>query len=193
MEPNQTPGRRIAVVGTSGSGKTYVAEALARRLDLTYVSHDAIIWRANWQETPRDEVYADVDAATQAEGWTYDGNLGPRPPDQLVLSRCDTLVWLDLPRREVWWSVVQRSLRRVIGRTKLWHGNVERWGMLVSTDSIIWWSVKTFARRRRVYGALFADPAYADKTRIRLRSRREVNDWLASLPTLAPQPSTGPG
>src|SRR5690606_29290619 len=45
------PGRRICVVGTSGSGKTYVARELARRLSLTYICNDAIIWRAGWQPT----------------------------------------------------------------------------------------------------------------------------------------------
>src|SRR5436305_13510387 len=96
------PGRRVCVVGTSGSGKTYVAEQLASVLGLTYVCNDAIIWRPGWQETPDDDVYAEMDAATRVDGWTFDGNLGPKTNEQLVLARCDTIVWLDLPRRQVW-------------------------------------------------------------------------------------------
>lgn len=48
------PGQRIVVVGTSGCGKTYVAKALAERLGIRYISNDAIIWRPNWVETPRE-------------------------------------------------------------------------------------------------------------------------------------------
>jgi adenylate kinase family enzyme len=179
------PGRRICVVGTSGCGKTFVAEALAKRVGLRYICNDAIIWGPQWTPTPPAERVARFDAATRDDGWTYDGNIGASADDQLMLSRCDTLVWLDLPRREVWPQVLRRTLRRLVTREPLWHGNVETWRMLFSHDSIVLWSLRTFARRRRAYGALFADPAYANRARIRLRSRREVNRWLASLPARA--------
>lgn len=180
------PGSRISVLGTSGSGKTYVAEALARILDIPYVSNDAIIWRTNWQETPQEQRYAETDAGTRQDARTFDGNLNPeRPEDRLVLDRCDTLVWLDLPRWQVWTAITLRILSRAFTRRPMWHGNVERWSNLLSRDSMILWSIRTFARRRRAYAALFADPAYANKTRIRLRSRDEVNRWLASLVVLS--------
>ena len=41
----------------------------------------------------------------------------------------------------------------------------------------------SFARRRRTFRAMFADPRYADRARIRLTSRRAVRTWLASLST----------
>jgi adenylate kinase family enzyme len=176
------PGRRIVVIGTSGAGKTYVARALATRLGLTYIENDAIIWRADWQPAPRDEVVAAFDAATRDDRWAIDGNLaGSHREDQLVLARCDTIVWLDLPRREVFASIIRRTLQRAWSREPLFHGNVERWQQVLSRDSMIWWSVKTFARRRRAYRALFADPRRADKIRIRLGSRAHVDGWLASL------------
>jgi adenylate kinase family enzyme len=180
------PGNRIAVIGTSGCGKTTVAMALAAALGLRYVCNDAIIWRPDWQVTPDDEVYAEMDAATRDGGWTFDGNLGPRPCDQLVQSRCDTIVWLDLPRWQVWSQVSLRTLRRLVTRERLWHGNVESLRTLFSSDSIVWWSIKTFDRRRRRYGELFADPAHADRARIRLRSRGEVDAWLRSLNAAGP-------
>ena len=49
-------GERICVIGTSGAGKTYVAEALAGILNLRYVCNDALIWRAGWQPVPRHEM-----------------------------------------------------------------------------------------------------------------------------------------
>ncbi len=175
------PGRRISVIGTSGSGKSFVARALAQRLGLTYICNDAIIWGPNWYEVPKDEVLRAVDNATLATGWTFDGNLSPRAEDRLVIERCDTIVWLDLPRREVHWQVIRRTLARVITREALWHGNRESWRTMLSRDSIIWWSFKTYAARRRDYEALFADPAAGHARRIRLRSRAEVDRWLAGL------------
>ena len=179
------PGRRICVVGTSGCGKTYVAEALAQRLGIRYVCNDAIIWRANWVPTPRDERLQQVHAAAALDAWTFDGNLSA-PEDQPVLDRFDTIVWLDLPRWQVHSQVLRRTLTGLITKEPLWqHGNVERWRIFFSRDSIVWWSIKTFSKRRVEYAALFADPAHADKVRIRLASRREVNRWLAAIPAFA--------
>jgi hypothetical protein len=104
-----------------------------------------------------------------------------------VLERCDTLVWLDLPRRQVHTQVLGRTLRRLAKRTELWHGNRERVSMLFSRESIVWWSIKTFAKRRREYLALFEDPTYSDRVRVRLRSRDEVRRWLDALPGSQPR------
>jgi adenylate kinase family enzyme len=181
MSSATQPGSRIAVIGTSGSGKTYIAEALARRLGIPYVCNDAIIWRPDWVQTPRDERAIEMEAATRGDAWTFDGNLGS--PDEVVLERCDTIVWLDLPRWRVWSQVTWRTLRGLITKQPPRQGgNVERWSIFFSRENIIWWSVKTFARRRCEYTALFADPAHVDRVRIRLTSRREIDAWLRSVP-----------
>jgi len=172
-------GRRVCVIGTSGSGKTTVARAIAERCGYTYVDNDAIIWRANWQQTPSAESYAEKDLATRGDGWVTDGNLGNDPDDQLLLSRCDTLVWLDLPRAVVHWQVIRRTLGRVVKRTPLAHGNRESVRTMLSRDSIIWWSIKTFARRRKRYGELFARGEH--RYLIRLTSRRQIAGWLMTL------------
>ena len=174
-------GRRICVVGTSGSGKTYVARQLARRLGIPYISNDAIIWRANWQPSSQAERLAQFEEATRCDRWTVDGNLDSSEDDQLVLSRCDTIVWLDLPRWQVFPQVLARTAWRLCTREELWHGNRESLRTAFSRDSIVWWSVKTFAGRRRCYSALFASPSYANRSRIRLCSRGEVNRWLTSI------------
>ena len=173
-------GQRICVVGTSGAGKTYVARVLAERRGLRYVETDALIWRADWEQVPRDEQYLNFDVATRDGGWTFDGNLGPSPEDQLVLLRCDTLVWLDLPRWQVMVSVTRRTLWRVLTRERLWHGNVEPWRRVFSGDSMIAYAWRTYARQKNRYAALFA-ASDGTRTQIRLASRGAANRWLASL------------
>jgi adenylate kinase family enzyme len=172
---------RICVVGTSGSGKTTVARAIASRLDVRYLDNDAMIWRPGWTPTPKDELYRELDLLTRDDGWVFDGNLGSDAADQLVLARADAFVWLDLPRWRVHGQIVARSFARAWSGRPAWHDNVETWRQLVSRDSIVWWSVKTYARRKRQYGALFADPRYAHCERVRLCSRRAIDRWLALL------------
>src|SRR5438874_4365421 len=139
------PGQRVCVIGTSGAGKTFVAQAMAAALGLEYVSNDAIIWRPNWQPTPNEERLAAFDDAVKGDGWTFDGNPSLRREEaRFVLDRCDTLVWLDLPRWQVHSQVLTRTFRRILARERLWHGNIERWTTAFSSESIVWWSIKTF-------------------------------------------------
>jgi hypothetical protein len=126
-----------------------------------------------------------MEAQTRGPAWTFDGNFGS-PEDDVVLERCDTIVWLDLPRWQVWPAVTWRTLRGLVTKRPHWRGgNVERWIIFFSRENIVWWSVKTFARRRRAYASLFADPAHANRVRIRLRSRREVDAWLVAVRQVA--------
>jgi adenylate kinase family enzyme len=172
------PGHRISVIGTSGAGKTYVATALAGRLGIPYICNDAIIWQPGWVETPRDERHRLMSLAAAQEAWTFDGNL-TAAEDLAILDRCDTIVWLDLPRWQVHSQVLWRTLKGLITRKPHWeNGNPESWRTFFSRESIVWWSIKTFGERRRQYGALFADPAQTDRILIRLRSRGEVSRWL---------------
>ena len=43
-------GIRIAVVGTTGSGKTTLAKALAAQLGLAFIEMDALNWQTGWRD-----------------------------------------------------------------------------------------------------------------------------------------------
>ena len=169
--PSAAVGKRICVIGTSGSGKTHVAQAIAEKLGMPYVSVDALIWARDWQPVPRDQQLANFEVAFAGPAWVTDGNLGPSPAPQLLLSRCDTLVWLDLPRWQVHGQSGLRTLGRVISREELWHGNRESLRRALSPRvSAIWWSMRTYATIQRHYRRLLQDPSQAGRARIRLRS-----------------------
>ena len=101
--------------------------------------------------------------------------------DELVLSRCDTLVWLDLPRWHVMTTITIRTLWRALTRERLFHGNVENWRQVLSSESMIVWAWRSYPRLRRRYAAMFESAAHFDRTRIRLRSCGEANQWLDGL------------
>lgn len=58
---------RIAIVGTSGVGKTTLAKYVAEVLDIPHVELDALFWRPNWQEYSTGEFLAQVEAATSED------------------------------------------------------------------------------------------------------------------------------
>src|SRR5689334_10135352 len=114
--------QRVLVIGASGSGKTTLARSLATQLRVPMVELDALHHGPNWGQSPT--FLEDVDRATLEPAWVVDGNYAV--VRELLWSRADTVVWLDLPRWVVEWQVVRRSLVRWVLRTELWKGNREQ-------------------------------------------------------------------
>ena len=166
---------RIAVVGTSGSGKTTIARRLAEHHGVPHVELDALHWGPNWSEPTTEAFRARVDEATSAPGWVADGSYHGKLGDSL-LERADFIVWLDLPFGTVARRIWVRPLRRIRGREELWAGNRETWrDAFFSRDSLFVWIVTTHRARRRRYLDRLDRYEF-----VHLRSQREIEDWLAS-------------
>jgi len=173
-------GRRIAVVGTTGSGKTTTAAEIARRLGIPHVEIDALNWGPGWTPAPPEVLRQRVAARIQGESWVIDGNYSS--VREVVWSRADTLVWLDLPFLIVLGRLVRRTLQRILTREQLWGTNRETWrAQFLSRDSLFLWVVQTHWRRRRQYTELLARPEYAHLGVVRLRSPRAMRAWLDTL------------
>lgn len=170
---------RIAVRGTSGSGKSTTGRAAAARLGIPYVELDGIRHGPNWVELPDAPFLEAVRVHVAGEAWVIDGNYGAVRP--LVDERATHIVWLDLPRWLVMWQVTTRSIIRAATRRELWNGNREDLRRWLDPDHPIRWAWATHGRRRRE----FAVAAGSDPRWVRLRSRRDVRAWLASLPPAA--------
>jgi adenylate kinase family enzyme len=104
---------RVVVLGSSGSGKTMLAEALARRTGLPIVYLDLLFWRPGWKRAPEDEAVGALEARLAEDRWIVEGDfLGA---GDTRFERADTVVFLDFPRhtciRRVLWRLV-RDRRR---------------------------------------------------------------------------------
>lgn len=113
--------RRVAVRGSSGSGKSCFAAARATALGLRHVELDAFSHQPGWQAAAPADFLAPVDEATRGDRWVVDGNY--REVQDLVLARADTIVWLDLPRCLVMRRLLARTLGRGLLRRPLWNAN----------------------------------------------------------------------
>src|SRR4051794_28329124 len=114
---------RVAVIGTSCSGKTTFARSLAAKLAVPHIELDALHWGPNW--TPRDpDVFrASVDVATSQSHWVCDGNY--RVVRDLVWSRATAIVWLNYSFPTVFRRAITRTAVRCVRRTPLYAGNQE--------------------------------------------------------------------
>lgn len=167
---------RVVIVGPCGSGKTTLGRALAARIDAPFTELDALYHGPNW--TTRPEFAADADRVSRASRWVLDGNYSSER--DMLWSRADTVVWLDLPLWLVEWQVTRRSVSRWIRGMELWHGNREpgplEW---LDPEHPIRWAWKKHAEYRVAYAARFEDSKWAGLRRARLRSRAEVEAFLS--------------
>jgi adenylate kinase family enzyme len=176
---------RIKIIGTSGSGKTTLARQAAQRLGLPYIELDALYWGPDWTERPTDEFAAAIRRAVGADGWVMCGNY--ETMRHLIMPRVQVLVWLDYPHWLVMSRVLRRSVRRSLTRETLWAGNHESFRKsLFSRDSIILWAWTSHIRRQRQYAKLFSGQDRSHVQLVRLRTPREAEVWLRSLPDKAP-------
>ena len=172
--------RRVAVVGSTASGKSTFAAQAAARLGLPRVELDALYWGPDWAPADDDAFRTVVRREASADGWVIDGNYSRFLP--ITLERADTVVWLDLSLRTCLWRVITRTVRRARSGERLWaSGNRETLRDLLGRGSLVWWVLKTHRRRRREHVARFADPGLAHLQVHRFRLSAEADAWLAGI------------
>ncbi|MBB2971149.1 AAA family ATPase [Mesorhizobium sp. RMAD-H1] len=99
---------RIFIMGNGGSGKTWLAQELARRLQFPAYHLDDFHWLPNFVgERPRDERDQLVARAANGNSWIMEGIYGSII--QQMLPRMTTLIWLDISDEECISNLLQRG------------------------------------------------------------------------------------
>jgi len=169
------------VVGSTGSGKTTMAAALAQRLGVPHVELDELHFGPRWQEVPYEMFRARAAERLAGDGWVVDGNYSV--VRDLGWERTELVVWLDYSLPLILTRLFRRTFRRIVAREALWHGNRESlYTHLCTRESLFWWLLKTYRRRRRQLTALRADPQWAHLRWVHFRRPAEADRWLAGVP-----------
>ncbi len=176
---------RISIVGCSGAGKSTLARRLADTFGLATLELDSVHHQPNWTPLPeaafRDRVRGFM--ATH-DSWVIDGNYQAVLDD--VWSDATHVAWLHPSRWIATWRVGCRSIRRGVGRTRLWNGNRERIRDLFSLDrdrSMIAWTWQTHPERARRYARRFEASEWRRLDRRRLTRASETEEWIETLGT----------
>jgi adenylate kinase family enzyme len=161
-------GERICILGPSNSGKSTLAEAIARKRGLHVVHLDLLYHLPNtdWEVRPTDEFVALHDAAITEERWVMDGNYSICMPQRFL--RATGLILLDIS--------TPASLFRYCRRTLF---DRERVGALEGgRDSIKWDMIYHIAvvtpKNRKRYAYMFCD---IDLPKVSLTSIRAIKQY----------------
>ena len=173
---------RVVVIGTSCVGKTTFAQALARMMNVPHVELDALHWQPNWTARPPEEFRTLTADALAQDYWIIDGNYGT--VRDLVWSRATTVIWLNYSFPIVMWRALTRTIRRVLTQEELFSDNRESLRMaFLSRESILWWVITTFHRRRRQYRRLFDTVTISQLAYVEFRSPSEARNFLSGIGT----------
>jgi adenylate kinase family enzyme len=176
------PYKRVVVIGVTSSGKSTLAETLARRFDMEFVELDALHWEPNWQEAPLEVFRARVEKATEAKKWSVAGNY--HVVRDIIWPKAETIIWLDYPFRIVFWQLSRRTFKRWWTREVLWGTNVEPFFVhfkLWSQDSLFHWLFKSYWRRKREIPIVLSQPEHRHLELIRLYHPKETQLWLKNF------------
>ncbi len=144
---------RVVVVGTSGCGKTVFAKALAQRIAAEHIELDALYWSENWGTRSSEQFVEAVRLAASSERWVADGNYSI--VREVLWSRATHVVWLNFSRTVIFSRLFWRTMRRIVTREPLWHGNRESFvTAFLSRESTLVWSLSTYSKNVRRYTAL---------------------------------------
>ncbi len=165
-------GTRICVLGPSNSGKSTLATAIGRKLDIKVIHLDQLhhIPSTDWQPRPANEFLALHDKAITGEQWVMEGNYSSCMPQRF--QRATGMILLDVS--------IAVSLFRYTRRTLFEHGRI---GALEGGRESIKWSMIRYITMRTPWNRLRYARIYRQISlpKICLSSRRAISacyrDW----------------
>lgn len=176
-DPDSRP--RVIIIGLAAAGKSTLAAQLAAAFEVRCVDLDALHWLPNWEGREREDFRACVDEATAdlEAGWVVAGNYSACR--DILWPRATTLIWLDYPFGLVMRRLLVRTLRRWWTQERLFGGtNTEQLAKIFSRDSLVWWVIKTWRRRKHEYPQEFERPEHAHLQIIHLTSQMQCTRMI---------------
>jgi adenylate kinase family enzyme len=164
---------KILVIGSGGAGKSTFSRKLGELLRIPVIHLDSIYWKPNWEETPPAEWTEIVQKLLNRDSWIMDGNYSRTRG--MRLQACDTVIWLDTPRRICLYRVVKRALI---------HRNKVRPDMAAGcTERLNWEFIKWVWRYPERSGKRLEAELdnVSDRKIVILRSAREADNFLKKL------------
>jgi len=173
-ECNLTRMDRILILGSGGAGKSTFATQLGELLNIKVDHLDRHYWKPGWVKPSNEEWVATVADLIGRERWIIDGNFGSTLVQRIA--RCDTLIFLDMPRLLCLWRIIKRRLTYLkAARPDMAEGCQEK----LDLEFVSW--VWNYSKHTRPNILRAMQSNSKQKQIVWLRSQNEVKHFLKSL------------
>ena len=119
--------KRILIIGSAGSGKTYLSHILSKKLDIEVTHLDKIYWLPNWEKQPVTFCEDLTRELVVPDEWIFDGNYIQTL--DIRLEKADLVIFLKVNRFKCIASLFKRkrlTKKRLIDRDDLAVGCVDK-------------------------------------------------------------------
>ena len=165
---------KIAVIGSSGAGKSRLSRSMGEILGLPVIHLDKKYWLPGWTEPPKDVWRSRVQELVKRDRWIMDGNFGGTM--EIRIAAADTVVFLDMPRTLCIWRTIKRVITyRKETRPDMADGCDEKFDL-----KFLKW-IWDFPDRTRPRILEWLSTVEGQKPVFRLRSRNDVARFLDDL------------
>ena len=167
--------KKILVIGSSGAGKSTFARRLHQLTSLPLVHLDQLYWKPNWVETTdKAEWKRTIENALRDDAWILDGNYSGTL--EMRLEKCDTVIFLDLPRLLCVYRILKRvALYKKGSRPDMADGCDEYFDWEVI--KIVW----NYPTRSKPKVEALLKRFENEKTILRLRSQKEIENFFENI------------
>ena len=161
-------GKRIIILGCSGSGKSTFAKKLREKTDLPLYHLDNIWWNEDRTHISRDEFDEKQKELVKKDSWIIDGNYGRTY--EIRISTCDTVIFLDFSE-----EVCLSGIRERVGKQR----SDIPWTEDCLNDELVNW-VRDFQKEDRLR-ILSLIEKYSNKQIFIFETRSQADKWLTNL------------
>lgn len=119
--------KRILIIGSAGSGKTYLSHVLSKKLNIEVIHLDKIYWLPNWEKQPVTFCEDLTKELVVPDEWIFDGNYIQTL--DIRLEKADLVIFLKVNRFKCIASLFKRkrlTKRKEIERDDLADGCVDK-------------------------------------------------------------------
>lgn len=163
---------RIIIVGSAGSGKSYLSKMIAKCTKQKLIHLDNEYWKPNWIATPKNEWIERQKTLISGDRWIIDGNYNSTL--ELRFMAADCIIFLDMNRLLCICSAWKRHGKKRSDLPEYLEEKKDKEFL----DFIKWiWEFPKNGRKR----IMELHNIYPDKPFVVLKSRREIKKFLKNL------------
>lgn len=166
-------GNKLLIIGSPGSGKSWLATEIARTENLPVIHLDSHYWGENWVACEENQWQCQVESLCNRPCWIMDGSYSSTLA--LRLRYATAVIYLDMPR----WKCLIRILKRQLLHFSGFKRHVVAPGCPERISGRFYRWVWNYPKRSKAKTLMLLD-AFSGPV-IHLKSNREIDGFLLGV------------